>query len=923
MTAPRKPHEEPSLLVQPLGLLTRLVVRFPKPTLALALALAVAAGFLAVSQLRLRTSRLDLLNPQSGYNRLWLAYIAEFGEEDDAVVVVDGPNRAEVVATIDQVARELRRRDRLFHDVLEKVDLAAISARRLHYLSPDELAGVEQLLGQLQPVLSGDWSGLNLGVTLGRLRNAAAAPDPQISGAAAANLAMHARNLQSALRDGEESESLWSHLPFDPEAENPFATEYFLANEGKTGLILLRLSDDGTSFDRGTQAIDTLRDLLERVEAGHAGVSIGLTGLPVMENDEMRASQVASIKAGALSLVAVACLFVAGFGGIRHPLMTVFALILALGWTFGYITLAVGHLNILSMSFGVILIGLGIDFGIHYVARYLQLRQTIRDSGRALTQTSIGVGPGIVTGGMTTAIAFFSAGLADFTGLAELGIIAGGGIVLCVIAAMVVLPAMIQLSDRDRPNAVLPRPLSIDRPLALLMKAPRLVLVVSIAATVLLGTGITRLQYDHNLLNLQPVGLESVVLEQRLLNETDGSVWFALSIAKTPEQLLERKQAFESLMSVERTEEIVSLLPTTGTHAAPAVARIGESLSRLPDEPPLTSVTAPADLAAAFEAAAQRIAARNPQDPSLSDLRGAAQLLRETPTGEAYARISRYQQQIAADLLTRLKAIEAAAEPRSPQLADLPPALVNRFVGRTGTHLLKIYSKTDIWDMDALRTFVSDVRSVDSQATGKPLQTFEASLQMQRSYVHAALYSLVAVLMILVLDFRSISYSCLAILPVLLGMLQLFGTLGLLGIPLNPANMIVLPLILGIGLDDGVHVIHDFRCQRGQYRLSRSTATAVILTSLTTMVGFGSLMIADHRGLQSLGRVLTIGISFCLFTSLVPLPALLAWVTRRRPTEEELLATDDERVVELPAPAAAEADSEVSEAVEPLATSSA
>jgi len=129
--------------------------------------------------------------------------------------------------------------------------------------------------------------------------------------------------------------------------------------------------------------------------------------------------------------------------------------------------------------------------------------------------------------------------------------------------------------------------------------------------------------------------------------------------------------------------------------------------------------------------------------------------------------------------------------------------------------------------------------------------------------------------------------AVMAMAPLVLGMSQLLGTMGLLDIPLNPANMIVLPLILGIGIDNGVHVMHDFRRQPGRYRISRSTAGAVLLPSLTTMVGFGSLMIASHRGLQSLGRVLTIGMSCCLFSSLVILPAILTWLTRRRADVEE------------------------------------
>ncbi|KKK57905.1 hypothetical protein LCGC14_3049780, partial [marine sediment metagenome] len=129
-----------------------------------------------------------------------------------------------------------------------------------------------------------------------------------------------------------------------------------------------------------------------------------------MENDEMRASQTAMLQASGLSLFGVACLFIAGFGGLRHPLVTVGSLLLALAWAFGYITMAIGHLNILSIAFAVILIGLGIDFGIHYVARYLQLRKTIHRSDDALAETALSVGPGIVTGAITTAIAVFMAG---------------------------------------------------------------------------------------------------------------------------------------------------------------------------------------------------------------------------------------------------------------------------------------------------------------------------------------------------------------------------------------------------------------------------------------------------------------------------------------------------------------------------------
>jgi predicted RND superfamily exporter protein len=241
---------------------------------------------------------------------------------------------------------------------------------------------------------------------------------------------------------------------------------------------------------------------------------------------------------------------------------------------------------------------------------------------------------------------------------------------------------------------------------------------------------------------------------------------------------------------------------------------------------------------------------------------------------------------MAADLLARLHALRASADPSPPQLADLPESLIQRFVGQHGRHLLKIYGRGNIWDMQALARFVREVRSVDPQVTGHPLQAYEASLEMKHSYEKAALYALVIIVAVLLFDFRNLRDALLAAAPLALGVLQMFGLLGLLGIPLNPANLIALPLILGIGVDYGVHIVHEYRDSRGPYRMSPSTAVAVLVDALTTIVGFGTLMIASHQGLQSLGRVLTIGVSCCLFTSLVMLPALLTWLSRGRRDNE-------------------------------------
>jgi len=381
---------------------------------------------------------------------------------------------------------------------------------------------------------------------------------------------------------------------------------------------------------------------------------------------------------------------------------------------------------------------------------------------------------------------------------------------------------------------------------------------------------------------MQAEGLESVAVEKKLLAECDQSVWYALSIADSREELLARKQALTALPTVERVDEIASLLPVDEELKQPLIERIRGRLAGLPERPPEIPIDRLDGLGETL-AWAQGEAAKRPGGLRTAwHLERARETLRRMGPNECFGALAAFQQQSAGDLLTRLHALSAVADPSPPKLDDLPPSLVDRFVGENGRHLLKIYGRGDIWNFESLRRFVKDVRGVDPRATGNPLQAYEASLEMKRSYEQAAIYSLVVILAVLWLDFRSIKHALLAALPLALGMAQTLGLMGLVGIDLNPANLIGIPLILGIAVDYGVHIVHDSLERDGPYRISASTANSVLVDALTTILGFGALMVASHRGLESLGRVLTLGVTTCTITSLVFLPAVLALVHPRR-----------------------------------------
>lgn len=671
---------------------------------------------------------------------------------------------------------------------------------------------------------------------------------------------------------------------------------YTWLTPNKTAVMMVKMvEEENEDFARGTVGIETLRGILRDVQANHPGTTLKLTGLPVMENDEMRSSQGSMSLATWLSILGVALLYIYFFRELRRPLLALLALFVGMGWSMAYICLFVGHLNILSISFAVILIGLGIDFGIHYTSRYLQCRSEGDDTKNALVRTGREIGPGILTGALTTSAAFFMAGMTEFTGIAELGIIAGGGVLCCCAAALTVLPIFLFLMDRNRAQGKIPKP----RTLGNFQLHPGVTFALSVLVVGALAGGLPRLYYDYNLLNLQPEGLESVELEMRLIEESKQSVWFALSMSDDPEVLRKRIEEFEKLESVDHVEQIVTLISDEN----PLVRQIHDVLLQTPtnvERPYLTKEDA-RKLYRCLETARQCLMGKEEFAQYYQRIEVLQAQLCEMKLTDYFRRMTQYQESLAHDLLAKFNALEKMSSPEPPSLADLPKSYVDRMYAEDGTYLLKIYGKGDLWDMANLEKFVKDVRSVDPKVTGNPLQTYECSLQMKKGYQDAAVYALAVVFLLLMLDLRKLSDTILVMCPVFIGLMCTFGIMGYLDVPLNAANMIVLPLLLGIGIDDGVHIIHDFRKSQhgGLFRIAPSTSMSIILTSLTTILSFGTLMLAQHRGLQSLGMVLAIGTASCWLSSLLILPAILNLFCRRPVSSEEEMRhpMTDERTV--------------------------
>jgi hypothetical protein len=239
------------------------------------------------------------------------------------------------------------------------------------------------------------------------------------------------------------------------------------------------------------------------------------------------------------------------------------------------------------------------------------------------------------------------------------------------------------------------------------------------------------------------------------------------------------------------------------------------------------------------------------------------------------ARLGEFQRALFTDVQQTFAAIRDQDDSGPLQVSDLPAAFRKRFVGVTGKHLLLVYPRKDIWDRQNQEEFIRDLRKLDPYTTGTPVQLYEYETLLRSSYETAALYSLAAISVLVFVHFRRLSCVVLALIPVGVGALWMMAMMGLYDIPFNLANIMTLPLVIGVGVTNGIHILNRFAEEQNPSILARSTGKAVLVSGLTTIAGFGSLILADHRGIRSLGLIMSMGTATCMFIGLTLLPAIL------------------------------------------------
>jgi predicted RND superfamily exporter protein len=421
----------------------------------------------------------------------------------------------------------------------------------------------------------------------------------------------------------------------------------------------------------------------------------------------------------------------------------------------------------------------------------------------------------------------------------------------------------------------------------------------------LAATQISRMYFDYNLLNMQSAGLPAVEFEHKLIKKTPKSVIFAVLVATNVPQALELEKRAKALPTVAGVESMIQFLAEDQTRKLLLVDEIKVDLANLRFLDPDRAEVRLSDLTSTLYSFYGYLGAAHDsvekEDPKLAAMLAKARAtvgeFRKNILDGDQARLDLHSRKLAAfqqalfnDLRQTFETLKNQDTSAPLRVQDLPPSLRDRFVGVSGKHLVMVYPREDVWQREPQARFIADLRGIDENVTGTPVQLYEYTTLLKKSYEQAAQYALIAIILMVLIHFRNLLSVVLALIPVGLGFLWLGGFMGYFGVPLNPANIMMLPLVIGIGVTNGIHILNRFAEEQTPSLFSRSTGKAVLISGLTSIAGFGSLALAQHRGIQSLGLVMGIGLTTCMIAGLTFLPALLTLLLRyqnaNRPSDD-------------------------------------
>jgi len=844
-----------------IGPLVEFSHRNPKKVTALALVLALAAAFHASSRIRIDSDTAKLVDPNLPWQQAAADLDRQFPQNQDLIViVVDGTTPDQSADGAAELARRLELRPDLFRYVRQpdanpyfrRYGLLLLSTTDVQDFA-DHVISAQPFLGVLaaDPSVRGVLGAIDL-LAKGALRGDVepAKIDAPLGAVADATEAAVA---------GFRHPLSWQNL-LSGRAPEPGELRHF---------VLARVILNFGQVEAASEAIAAVRAAARDAGLGPgSGVRVRVTGPVALNNDQLAALSQGAVVSTILC-VGLLCFWLAlGMRSVRTMAAILVTLIVGLVGCATLAVTAIGAFNPVSIAFAPLFIGIAIDFGIQFCVRYASERLAAPEP-EAFRRAAAGVGPPLAVAAAATAAGFLSFAPTGYLGVRDLGLIAGFGMILALLLNLTLLPALLTLlhAGAERHAAGFAWGARMDRFFA---RKRRHVVAAALILAGLSGAALPRLKFDFNPVDLENPRYESVRTFNDLMADPDTSP-YTIEFLAAPSDAAAAADRLQALPEVARVLDLSSFIPG---EQAPKLETLGDAASLLgPTLSPAAVQSPPTQdeiLVSVNQCAADMEQLGNRGDRPAGRL--AAELRAVAKGGPAV--IARFADNLSAGIGRRLDDFREVMRAGPVSLDTLPPAFRRDWVASDGRWRVEVFPRGDTRDNRVLREFARAVQRIVPQAVGSAVSVDEWTRMAPQAFATAGLLAIVAIAILLLAvlrDFRAVGW---VMVPLILAGILTLGAAALLGFSVNFANIITLPMMLGIGVAFDIYFV--MRRRAGEPGLLASpTARGVVFSALTTGTAFGSLALSQSLGMAEMGKFLMLALFFILLCTLIVLPALL------------------------------------------------
>ena len=844
------------------------VLRFPWILILLSVLFTAASLHYTINNLGVNTNTAEMLSPDLPFQKNRQRIEAEFPQDANVIIlVVDALTPEETSQAANALAEALKSQADNFSSVYIPTENDFFRQQALLFLDQDELDELAEKLTDAQPFIGYLSQNYNLEGLFEIITKALKETDD--------TLPMDLDPLLLSINDAVANQI--NKQPYSVSWQNLLAADKLNTETNRT-IVIARPKMNFDEILPAEHALTAARETVNLIMSEKPGVRIRITGETALEHEELESVTEGAVIAGIVSLILVCTSLWIGLRSFKLLIATLITLIIGLILTAGFAAITIGHLNLISIAFAVLYIGLGVDYAIHICLHYRECRVQGMENREAISDSIHTVGFSIFLCAITTSMGFLAFIPTDYSGVSELGIISGGGMFIGLAVSLTLLPALLTVLSLKNVKPI-KSTFNLGSITAFPFHHATRIKVYSIVFALFSGALLTQLVFDSNPINLRDPTSESVsTIKELLASQTDSP--FALS-ALSPDMESATKLAhqLEQLPSVHDTIYLKDLVAKNQDEKLETIEDLdlvlGNQLntfdSKLKDTNPRLALL---NLNTAITEVLEKETTQAPR-ATLLLLQNNINVFLRTQTNLINEPFKTLEKNILGLLPYTLNRLRTSLTATPYQLDDLPDYIVSHWLSPNGLYKVLIMPEENQNKIENLKQFVAEVQAIAPSSSGLPVADQASGVAVVNAFIQAFTGAVAAIFLLLLIILRDIKSTLLVIGPVLLAGLLTGATNVLLNNSFNFANIIALPLLMGMGVDSGIHIMHRLKSGLSCNKeiLQSSTARGVFFSSLTTMCSFSSLAFTPHVGTASMGLLLAVGIFFTLVCTLIVLPA--------------------------------------------------